>query len=172
MTPLLTLIAAVSSDGYISKGQGVPWDLPADRAGFRAYVQGKWLLLGRRTYEEMLGWFSDHHPLVLTLNEKFVPFLGERVSSVSAALRQSAEARQAELVVCGGAAAYEAAMPLADRLIITHVNDALGAGVPFPTFNHDDWEPVTRQDHPADSHHAHSFSIVTYQRVRHYQHAA
>lgn len=172
MTPSLTLIAAVSADGFISKGKGVPWDLPKDREHFRAYTHGKWLLLGRETYEEMLGWFSDHHPLVLSHNQKFLPFLGERVHSVEDALQQAAQANQTELVVCGGGGAFTASMPEADKLVVTHVDHLLGGGVPFPRFSQYDWEPVSRIAHARDDFHAYSFSIVTYQRVKHYKKAA
>lgn len=170
--PLLTLIAAVSDDGYISRDTGVPWDLPKDKAQFRAYTQGKWLLLGRKTYEEMLGWFRDHHPLILSRDERFLPFIGERVDNVPRALALADQAQQAELVVLGGGQTYAAAMPLADRLVITHVRDRLGHGVRFPAITADDWTVVQSETYPADDLHAQSFDIVTYQRIRHYRHAA
>ncbi|TDU81489.1 dihydrofolate reductase [Prosthecobacter fusiformis] len=172
MTPCLSLIAVISADGFISAGEGVPWSLPKDRDHFRAYTQGKWLLLGRKTYEEMLGWFSDHHPLVLSRDAKFLPFLGERVTGIQEALQRAGEAHQPELVVCGGAGGYEAAMPLAERLIITHVDHLLGGGVPFPHFSQQDWEPISRVAHVRDDFHEHGFAIVTYQRVHKYQDAA
>ncbi|SKA81880.1 dihydrofolate reductase [Prosthecobacter debontii] len=172
MTPCLTLIAAISADGFISTGKGVPWDLPKDREHFRAYCHGKWLLLGRNTYEEMLGWFSDHHPLILSHNAKFLPFIGEKIQTVEEALQLTALAHQGELVVCGGGGAFQAAMPAADRLVITHVDHLLGGGVAFPAFSQQDWEPVSRETHDRDDFHAYSFAIVTYQRVRHYRDAA
>lgn len=162
MKPLLTLIAAVSEDGFISRGQGVPWKLPADVAHFRAYTAGKWLLLGRRTYEEMIGWFRDHTPLVLSRDERFVPKIGQRVGSVEEALRLTAAD---ELVVCGGAHAYALALPLADRLVLTVVQTQLGEGVPFPTIAWSEWTEVSCEPHPADSKHAHAFQIVTWERT-------
>ena len=36
----VTLLAAVSADGFISTGKGVPWHLPADKAHFRAKANG------------------------------------------------------------------------------------------------------------------------------------
>lgn len=166
----LTLIAAVSADGYLSRDQGVPWDLPRDRAHFRAYTHGGWLLLGRVTFEEMLGWFKEHHPLVLSRDSDWRPALGQRVSTVQEALALTDGAGQAELIVCGGGGAYAAAMPLADRLILTHVDAILGSGVAFPPFNEQEWTPVSQEPHDLDAEHAHSFQIVTYQRVHHYEH--
>lgn len=165
MAPLVTLIAAVSADGFISRGHGVPWDLPADKEHFRAYAAGKWLLLGRVTFEEMRGWFRDHHPLVMTRDAAFQAGSGRRVSSVEEALRLAEEARLPELVVCGGAQIYAEAMPFAGRLVLTHVDQILGAGLPFPDFSRREWEPVTREVHAMDEGHAFSFEIITWQKI-------
>src|SRR5688500_19799474 len=65
----VTLIAAHSENGVIAKGGRLPWHLPDEIAHFRAYCQGKWLLLGRRTWDEMQGWFRPGQtPVVVTRN--------------------------------------------------------------------------------------------------------
>ncbi len=160
--PLLTLVAAVSADGFISTGTGVPWDLPRDRAHFRQVTRGQWLLLGRRTYEEMLGWFHDHHPLVLSRDAGFTPPVGRAVSSVGEALEIAAQAGVREIFVCGGGGAYAAAMPQADRLIVTRVDRILGGGVPFPTIAPEHWRITSTTSHPADADHAFAFVITAY----------
>jgi dihydrofolate reductase len=164
--PALTLIAAVSADGFISTGTGVPWHLPRDKEHFRRTTRGQWLLIGRRTYEEMTGWFEDHHPLVLTRSPIYIPPAGEVVASVAEALQVAAAGGASELFVCGGGEAYAAAMPCADRLILTHVDSTLGSGVPFPTVNPADWQETSRQDFPADTTHAHALRFSTYERLR------
>jgi dihydrofolate reductase len=166
MPPVVSLIAAVSSDGYVSRGRGVPWDLPADREHFRACTAGKWLLLGRSTYEEMIGWFSDHHPLVLSSNPDFVPAVGQRVASVAEAIALTGAAGQEELLVCGGSQVYAAALPVADRLILTRVDQRLGGGLPFPAFDEAEWPLRVRRRHPADDQHALAFEIRIHERVR------
>jgi len=162
--PVLTLIAAVSCDGFISSGTGVPWDLPRDREHFRHVTRGQWLLIGRRTYEEMLGWFSDHHPLVLTRDNSFLPPVGEPVRSIEEALGTAQQGGARELLVCGGGGTYSAAMPLASRLIITHVDSRLGSGVPFPVIDDVDWEIHSSVAHPFDSDHAFALTITHYER--------
>ena len=164
--PLLTLIAAVSSDGFISTGKGVPWDLPRDKEHFRRTTRGQWLLLGRRTYEEMLGWFEDRHPLVLTRNPSFIPTLGETVTTVEEALQVAAARGARELFVCGGGDAYAAAMPSADRLILTRVDSTLGAGVPFPPIPPVEWLPTSHEAFPVGPANVHAISFDTYERLR------
>lgn len=166
MSARLTLIAAVSADGLISRGQGVPWDLPADKAHFREQTQDKWLLLGRRTFEEMRGWLKPGHwPLVLTRQAGLRVPGGRPVRSVTEAVHLATEAHEPEFMCCGGAEVYAAAMPHAQRLIITHVHQILGGGLPFPVISPREWEPVMRRVHPADEEHAQSFEIVTYHHV-------
>jgi dihydrofolate reductase len=160
----LTLIAAVSEDGYISRGRGVPWDLPTDRVHFRAATAGRWLLLGRRTYEEMLGWFRDQTPLVLTRDAGFVPPVGKAVREVAQALELAAEAGVEEIFVCGGSAAYELALPLAGRLLITQVATRLGAGVAFPKIERPSWQLISSREHPADAENAFAMRFEEYRR--------
>ena len=158
--PVVTLIAAVSDDGFISKGAGVPWELPEDKVHFRRYTAGKWLLLGRRTFEEMQGWFSDHTPLVMTRDERYEPAIGKRVSSVEEAVALAEERGQKELVVCGGGQIYAEAMPHAQRLVITRVADRLGAGVAFPKIDPQEWGLVKSE--PLSG--AMAFSFDEYER--------
>jgi dihydrofolate reductase len=163
--PLLTLIAAVSADGFISRGRGVPWNLPRDKTHFRQATDGQWLLIGRRTYEEMLGWFRNHYPLVLTNRETFTPPVGKAVSSVEEALESAGRQGARELFVCGGSGAYEAAMPLADRLVLTHVDTVLGGGVSFPAFRPEDWHLSSQQAFPANADNPHALVFATYEKL-------
>eukprot|EP01031_Cornospumella_fuschlensis_P006890 gene6890-8568_t len=163
MATTVTLLAIISADGFISRDRGVPWNLPADKAHFRAYAASKWCLLGRITYEEMLGWFSNHHPLVISRDPAYQPPVGQRVDSVEGAIDLANRANTPELVVIGGSSVFHASMPFAHRLVITHVHEILGSGVPFPPFTPDEWEPVSRIAHDIDDQHAQSFEIVTYQ---------
>ncbi len=147
--PRVILIAAVSADGFISTGTGVPWDLPADREHFRRLTAGKWLLLGRRTFEEMLGWFRDHHPLVLTRRPLPEPWRHAGVTSAAEAVDRTTAAGVPELWVCGGAAAYAEAMPLATELVLTRVANKLGKGAPFPFIDPAQWQE-TRRTQPSE----------------------
>lgn len=162
--PLVTLIAAVSKDGFISRGKGVPWDLPEDRRYFRDCTSGKWLLVGRVTYDEMAGWFGDRTPLVLTHDSDFRVPGGQTVQSVDAVIRLAVGANQRELMVIGGGQVFAAAMPFAHRLIITWVDDELGSGITFPNMDAAVWEAATEESLHSRREGAPAFRIVTYRR--------
>lgn len=136
---LVSIIAAVANRGLIgSAGGGIPWDLPRDRAHFRAATRGRWLLVGRRTYEEMDGWFTDQTPLVLTENPDYKPLHPSHrvVSSVVAAIDLARRNGTSGLMVCGGAGVYASAIPYSDRLILTRIETDLEIPDPvlFPDF--------------------------------------
>jgi len=164
---ILSLIAAFDDNRLIGTGGKLPWKLPADVAHFRQYTQGKWILVGRCTFEEMRGWFTDHTPLILTSQEEYDASPGCTVASVPEALRLALVAEQPELVCIGGGKVFDAALPYADRLVLTYVKGKFEAGdgaAYFPGFNAEEWEETESQSHPADAEHAQEMRFVTLQR--------
>ena len=162
----VTLIAAVSRDGFISTGRGIPWSLPEDVRQFRKYCEGKWLLVGRRTFEEMRGWFRPGQtPVVVTRQPDFAAPGARTAGSIAEALSLAREAGAAECVVIGGGEIYAAALPFSDALQITTVDTTLHCGVPFPAIVGEEWHTVFTRHHPADAAHAFAFSIRRMERV-------
>lgn len=160
---MLTLLAVMDEQRLVAVKGGIPWRLPKDVAHFRAYCENKWLLLGRATYAEMDGWFREgHHPLVLTSQCGWDPKVGRVVSSVPHALALAKSAGQQELVCIGGGATFAAALPYADRMLLTFVHTTLRAPlhpVYFPEWSEDDWVDFTIWRQPADESHAHAFDL-------------
>ena len=147
---------------------GIPWRLPRDVKHFRDYTDGKWLLLGRRTFEEMQGWFKPGHtPLVLSSRCGLDPKGARGVDSVPHALALAEAAGQTELVVCGGAQTYAAALPYADKLMLTRISHRFDQGsrpVFFPEWSHSSWHPFQTNSSPADIDNAWPLSITEWRR--------
>jgi dihydrofolate reductase len=164
----LTLIAATDENGLLADEGGIPWHLPKDIAHFRRYTQGKWLLLGRRTFEEMRGWFKDHTPLVLSSTCGYDPDIGHVVASVPQALALAQSAGQSELVCCGGAQTYAAALPYADRLVLTQVHHRFtpqSQAAYFPAWQPGEWQLHDRTELGQDAENEWSMSVQTLVRV-------
>ena len=163
----VSLIAALSRNGVIGTGDGgIPWDLPRDRDRFRSFTAGKHLLLGRVTYEEMEGWFSDHTPLVLTRDETFDAPVGRVVHRVEEAVTVTAEEGAAELCVCGGASVYEASLPYVDELVLTRVEADIEGTVKFPDFESGaEWETISEEFHPADDENSRPMTFLVLRRL-------
>ncbi|MGI9240043.1 MAG: dihydrofolate reductase [Verrucomicrobiales bacterium] len=161
----ISIIAALDENRLIGTGSGIPWELPRDRQHFRDSAAGMAMLLGRRTFEEMHGWFTDQRPIVLTRRVDYGDFLGVSVvGSIEAALDEARGRGESELLVAGGADVYALALPFADQLILTEVESAFQGEVYFPEFSTSDWEEVSRVRFEADAENVHAMSFVTYRR--------
>ncbi len=169
MKPLLTLIAAMDENRLLANEHGIPWHLPRDVVHFREYTTDKWLLLGRRTYQEMRGWFREGHmPLVLTHQREFIPNIGRSVATIEEALTLAEQAGQTELVCCGGAQVYATALPLADRMVLTRVQSTfLPEKIPvyFPHWSPHEWKIISDLAHSADSENTCAMRAVVLQRI-------
>ena len=166
--PTLSLIAAIDENGLLANEDRIPWHLPRDIAHFRSATRDKWLLLGRKTFEEMLGWFQPGHvPLVLSGQCGWDPPVGRLVSSVPHALALTESAGQPTLVCVGGGHTFAAALPYADELVITTVHHRFDPGkhpVYFPSWDATAWQ-ASRQEHfPADEENAYAFTIAYWKR--------
>ncbi len=164
----ISMIAALDRHRVIGTGQGgVPWQLPRDVRHFRTYTEGKYLLIGRKTCEEMDGWFTNHRPILLTRGSGSAPNRGLVAHSVDEAITEAFEGGAAELVVCGGASVYTAALPYADELLLTRIDTDSGGDVLFPDYEMDhEWETLSEESHPADAENEHAMTFLHLRRVR------
>ena len=161
----ISIIAALDENRLIGTGSGIPWELPRDRQHFRDSAAGMAMLLGRRTFEEMHGWFTDQRPIVLTRQADYRTDPGVCVvGSIEAALDEARGRGESELLVAGGADVYALALPFADQLILTEVESAFRGGAYFPEFSMVEWQEVSRERFVADAEHAQAMSFVTYRR--------
>ena len=70
-----------------------------------------------------------------------------------------------EVFIIGGASVYRQALPLAQKLYITLIDDLpLDADTFFPLTDSRDWQPVFCEPHPADDRHAHPYTFIDYLR--------
>jgi len=70
-----------------------------------------------------------------------------------------------DIYIIGGASVYEQALPLADRLCLTEIDDIpMEADAFFPDYG--DWHEVMREAHPKDKRHAFEYAFADYERNR------
>lgn len=163
----LVLIAAASRNRVLASHGQIPWHLPRDVAHFRARTAGRWLLLGRITYEQMNGWFQPGHvPVVMTrLADDFTVPGGWAVPDLPSALQLAASHGVGELMVCGGGQVYASSLPWADEIILTTVETEVTGETLFPELPADQWCAVDQQSFPADAANAWPMTITRWVRA-------
>ncbi len=162
----LSLIAALDCNRAIGKDNTLPWHLPNDLKRFKALTLGKPMLMGRKTAESLGRALPGRRNLVLTRSGR-IPFDGmEAVASIDAAIGIANSDGAPELCVIGGADIFALTMPLASKLLLTHVDTMVdGADTFFPSFDPADWRIMSSTVHAADAHHFAGYRFVDY--VRH-----
>ena len=160
------MISAMDRNRVIGTREGgIPWHLPRDIERFRKFTDRKVLLLGRRTFEEMSGWFTNQTPIILSHDPDFRPGFGSLVGHVEAAISEAAALGAAELAVCGGASVYETALPYADELFLTLIDATVAGSVLFPDYEDGiEWEELSRETYPADGENEFAMTFLRLRR--------
>lgn len=160
---MLTLIAAVAKNGAIGLDNKLLYWLPNDLKRFKALTTGHTIIMGRRTFESLpKGALPNRRNVVLTRGKKAFPGT-EVFASLPDAL---ASCRPDEDVyIIGGASVYAEALPLADRLCLTLVEDTPAkADAFFPEVKAEEWEVVADEKHTTDEKHDFPYSFTDYIR--------
>ncbi len=163
----LTLIAAVADNGVIGREGDLPWRLRADLRHFKARTLGHPIVMGRKTWESL-----PKRPLRKRLNVVLSRSAGYEapgatvVPSVADALEVARASGAQEAFVIGGASIYADALPLADRLVITHVQTTVDGDAWFPAVDWAAWDVISEEAHAADGENEHAFRVVEYTRAQ------
>ncbi|HVW82173.1 MAG TPA: dihydrofolate reductase [Mycobacteriales bacterium] len=158
----VALIWAQADGGVIGNAGGIPWRLPEDQARFKELTMGGSVLMGRLTWQSLppsVRPLPGRDNLVLTRNPSWAAEGATRVESVQAAIALA----PGDLWVIGGAAVYEAALPLADRVEVTYVDLTCAGDVVAPTLD-DNWR-LTSDGEWETSRTGLRFKCATYRRT-------
>ena len=157
----INIIAAVARNRAIGQENKLIYWLPNDLKRFKALTTGHTIVMGRRTYESLpKGALPNRRNVVLSASVKELP--GCEVFPTLDAALQSCRPDE-DIYIIGGASVYEQALPLADRLCLTEVDDVpQKADAFFPDYS--DWHVVTKEAHPKDERHAFEYAFVDYER--------
>ena len=151
----VTLIAAVGRNGVIGADNDMPWHLPEDFAFFKRTTMGHPMVMGRKTFDSIGRVLPGRRTIVVTRQPDWSHSDVETAHSLSEALSLAGPAD--EVFVCGGGQVYAEALPWAQRLLITEVDQSPEGDVRFPDIDPAHWDEVSRE--PRDG-----FSWVTYVR--------
>ncbi len=160
----VSLIAALARNRVIGRDGGLPWRLPDDARHFMHTTLGKTVVMGRRTFESLDRPLRDRENVVVTRRTDYAPEGVTVVRSLREALERFAD--REEIVIAGGERIYQEGLRVADRLYLTLVDGEPEGDTRFPELALEEWEEVSRVEHPADDRHPYAFRIVTLERPR------
>ncbi len=160
---MISIIAAVAKNGAIGNNNQLLWHLPEDMRHFRETTRGKPVIMGRKTWESLPDSFRPlpgRHNIVISRNRAYQATGATLAGSLEEAINNTGDA--GEVFVIGGAELYAEAMPIADRLYLTEIDQDFDGDVFFPMFPPSEWQEVSRKAQQGTS--GLTFSFAVYQR--------
>ncbi len=161
---MLSLICALAENRGIGFNNKLLYYLPADLRRFKELTTGHTIIMGRKTFESLpKGALPNRRNIVLSRNSNAVFEGAETFSSLDKALAACKD--EAHIYVIGGASVYAEALPLADRLCLTHIHAMPElADAFFPNFDAKDWEVTFSEHHEPNEKNPHPYTFVDYVR--------
>ena len=161
----LSIIVAIAKNNAIGLDNKLIYWLPNDMKRFRTLTTGNAIIMGRKTFESLpKGALPNRRNIVLSRTSAKDAFPG---AECYATLDEALEAcrNQDEVFIIGGASVYEQALPVADRLCLTCVDDIPSeADTFFPEFDSSHWKETFREEHDIDEKHACRYAFVNLER--------
>ena len=160
---MISIIAAVARNLAIGYQNKLLYWLPNDLKRFKALTTGHTIIMGRRTFESLpKGALPNRRNVVLTRSQATFPG-AETFPSLQTALASCTP--DEDVYIIGGASVYSEALPLADRLCLTEIEDTPAqADAFFPQFSKDKWVVAEREEHDIDDRHQYRYSFTDYVR--------
>lgn len=176
------MIVAMAANRTIGKDNRMPWHLPADLKHFKQTTMGCPVIMGRKTFESILGTLGKPLPgranIVITRNRTYAHPGAIVVTSPEAALEAarrplatanppaptvSGEAGR-EVFVIGGAEIYRAMLPLARRIVVTEIGHNFDGDAFFPELDPNLWRETARSPQDPAGTPPLPFDFVQYRR--------
>ena len=159
----VNLIYARAANGVIGVNGALPWHLPEDMAHFKLQTASAPVIMGRKTWDSLPARFRPlpgRQNIVVTRQENWNENGALRSRNLHESLllcEQSAEAW-----VIGGAQIYAAALPLAQRVVVTEIAQNFDGDAYAPVLDAA-WRETSRTTHTAAN--GLGYSFVTLERA-------
>lgn len=159
----LSLIVAMGRNRVIGNNNRLPWHLPEDLAYFKRVTSGHTVLMGRKTFESIGRPLPNRRNVVITRDPTYRASGCDVVHSLREAVDRH---RDDEIFVIGGAEIYRQALPLADKLYVTYIDEDFEGDRYFPELEPLEWKLVSEVPGTGNDDNPYSYTFRVYERKR------
>lgn len=166
MSVHVSAIVAASENNCIGMDNKMPWHIPDDLKRFKALTMGSVIIMGRKTFESILGYLGKPLPGRTSIVVSRSGFTADGAIScpdIETALEKAKEVAATqgldEIFIGGGAQIYELALPYTDRIYLTRVHAVVNGDtfLDIPA----DWQETAREDRDNDP----AYSFITLEKA-------
>lgn len=160
--PLVSILVAMASNRTIGVNNTLPWRCPEDLKHFKALTMGHHIVMGRKTFDSIGKPLLGRITVVVTRNREFT----FKDCIITHSLQEAivACAGDEEIFVVGGAEVYAQALPLADKLYITEIQQDMAGDAHFPEFDKKQWLETSRERCHQETPQPLEYHFVTFRR--------
>lgn len=162
MTAPVSLIVAMAKNRTIGINNTLPWRCPEDLKHFKALTMGHHMIMGRKTFDSIGKPLPGRTTVVVSRNTQLKIEGCIVAHSLNEAI--AACAGDDEIFVVGGAELYTQALPLANKLYLTEIQQNVEGDAHFPLFDMHQWREVSRETRQQDTPQPLSYHFVSLQR--------
>lgn len=139
--PIVAAVVAIGKNRELGKEGKLLWHIPDDLKRFKALTLGHPIIMGRKTFESIVGYLGKPLPgrtnIVVTRDPSW-RYEGVLIAaSIEEALEKAKALDAEEVHIGGGQQIYEQALPFIDKLYLTLVEDDKDADAFFPPYENE-----------------------------------
>ena len=139
----IVVAASVAKKRIIGCAGKIPWAIPEDEEHFRNIVGNHPVIVGRKTFESLPDRLRDIPLSVVSKDPDFIPrgvvSTGSLIYVLHALERETSRFDTSEAIVAGGGGLFHDAIPYAQRIEITYIDQVFEGDVKFPYINRLTW---------------------------------
>ena len=156
----VSLIAAMGGNRAIGLDNRLPWRLPADQRYFKAKTMGHTVIMGRRTFDSIGNKALPGRPTIVVTRQPGYAAPGVEVAHSVAEALAMAQGEE-EVFVAGGEAIFREALPRADRIYLTRIEQDFPGDTFFPAIDEAAWQLAAseRREATPETPFAYSFEV-------------
>lgn len=155
---MISIIVATDNNrviGGVNGANEMPWHISEDLKRFKRITSGHPVIMGRRTYESLGRPLPNRTNVVVTRDPNLKIDGVTIVDSIEKAIELFP--KEEEIFIIGGGTIYAQTIDIADKLYITHVDQANDGETLFPIIDTSIWKETFREEHDG-------FAFVDYER--------
>ena len=165
----MAMIVAMDEDGFIGRGNRLPWKLSSDMTRFKELTEGNGfnsVIMGRKTWDSLPDAFRplpERVNIVMSRDTDWQAEGAETALYIGRAIELAYAEGSDECWVIGGAQVYEMFLERIEEIHVTTVHTSGSGEVKFPEWDRGEWseEVVERVGTDEDNEHDSTYSVWT-----------
>jgi dihydrofolate reductase len=153
----ISLIVAMADNNCIGRNNQMPWHIPGDLKRFKSLTMGHPVIMGRKTFESILGYLNKPLPgreSIIVTRKNHTLYPNEPIhqaatieQAIEMATEMAAKQGLGEIFIIGGAQIFKQSLALAHKIYLTNVHREIGGDTFFPKIDEADWEEIESISH-------------------------